>query len=69
MNELSEMSGFEEDVGISTQQQSESSSLHLCKLKKCGHLLHRACLIMYTKNYTDAKVRKFYKTVMIGDDQ
>uniref|UniRef100_A0A1X7TYN7 E3 ubiquitin-protein ligase n=2 Tax=Amphimedon queenslandica TaxID=400682 RepID=A0A1X7TYN7_AMPQE len=52
MNNLNEESGFEDD---STPSPSSTSSCDVCKLRKCGHMLHRSCLITYSKNSTDAK--------------
>ncbi len=45
MSQLSEPSGFEDDVGSLTPPTTD-----LYKLKRCGHIFHRACLIMYMKN-------------------
>ena len=59
MNELSELSGFEEDAGLasslaaSSSTTSPPSSHDLYKLRLCGHLLHRPCLIMLVRNSSD----------------
>ena len=54
MSELSELSGFEDGTELPTPVSSTPPSPDLCKLKRCGHMLHRACLVMYMKN--NAKV-------------
>ena len=67
MTSLSEMSGFEEDAGLlSTPSSSTPPVIDVCKLRKCGHMLHKACLIMYMKSSSDAKVSK---TKMIGSSR
>ena len=44
------MSGFEEDAGLlSIPSSSASPVIDVCKLRKCGHMSHKACLIMYMK--------------------
>ena len=59
MTSLSEMSGFEEDAGLlSIPSSSTCPVIDVCKLRKCGHMLHKACLIMYMKNSSDANVSK-----------
>lgn len=44
MNNLSESSGFEDE------DHGSSSPLSICKLRKCGHMLHHPCFVMYIKN-------------------
>ena len=51
MSDLSELSGFEDDPPLAPLT-STPPGPDICKLKRCGHLLHRACLIMYMKNNT-----------------
>lgn len=59
MTSLSEMSGFEEDAGLlSIPSSSTCPVIDVYKLRKCGHMLHKACLIMYMKNSSDANVSK-----------
>jgi deltex-like protein len=55
MNDLSEASGFEEDAGLPPADVSPAA-IDLFKLKKCSHMMHRACLIMYSKNSKDGQV-------------
>jgi hypothetical protein len=49
MSLLSEDSGFGDD-------DDQGSALNVCKLRKCGHMLHHPCLVMYIKN--SSKVRE-----------
>ena len=59
MNNLNEDSGFDDDTtSVSTPSSASSPACDVCKLRKCGHMLHRLCLITYSKNSSDAKVRK-----------
>ena len=55
MNNLNEESGFDDNT---TSVSASSLACDVCKLRKCGHMLHRLCLITYSKNSSDAKVRK-----------
>ena len=59
MNNLNEESGFDDDTtSVSAPSSASSPTCDVCKLRKCGHMLHRLCLITYSKNSSDAKVRK-----------
>ena len=59
MNNLNEESGFDDDTtSVSAPSSASSPACDVCKLRKCGHMLHRLCLITYSKNSSDAKVRK-----------
>ena len=59
MNNLNEDSGFDDDTtSVSAPSSASSPACDVCKLRKCGHMLHRLCLITYSKNSSDAKVRK-----------
>ena len=54
MSQLSEDSGFADD----DESSSSSSSLNVCKLRKCGHMLHHPCLIMYIKNSSNVREKR-----------
>ena len=51
MNQLSEQSGFEdEELHEPMPPVPYAPPLDVYKLKKCEHMMHRACLLMYTKS-------------------
>ena len=51
MCELSEQSGYDEDsADHSRPPPPYAPPVDLCKLRKCGHMLHRACLLMLLKS-------------------
>ena len=50
MCELSEMSGYEEGGVAMLPGPSSTQMVDLCKLCKCGHMMHRPCLLMLLKS-------------------
>ena len=51
MCELSEQSGYEEG-SVAMPTVPYAPPVDLCKLRKCGHMMHRACLLMMLKSET-----------------
>ena len=57
MNQLSELSGFDEE---SVMPEAGSPPMDVYKLLNCEHMMHRACLLMYMKN--SSKVSPYNQT-------
>ena len=48
MNQLSELSGFDEEDSV--MPEAGAPPVDVYKLLNCEHMMHRACLLMYMKN-------------------
>ena len=57
MNQLSELSGFDEEDSV--MPQAGASPVDVYKLLNCEHMMHRACLLMYMKN--SSKVSTYHQ--------
>lgn len=49
MCKLSEESGYDEG-SVAMSSVPYAPPVDLCKLRKCGHMMHRACLLMLLKS-------------------